>query len=114
MSPINLKKKTFLCVFIHNCKRKKTMSKYGLHSNSEIISFAWKEREDEEERQKKQQNSIFNLALNERMERRHLNIWYHGQGDCLFLHPMDSAWDGGSRAFFISFFIYFYKLRPSM
>lgn len=19
----------------------------------------------------------------------YLNIWYHGQGDCLFLHPMD-------------------------
>jgi hypothetical protein len=44
-----------------------------------------------------------------RQRERHLNIWYHGQGDCLFLHPMDDAADGGSRADFLSSHIY--KLR---
>lgn len=57
---------------------------------------------------KERKTAKFDLQLgtagraSETERKRHLNIWYHGQGDCLFLHPMDDSMDGGSRAHFLS------------
>lgn len=102
-----LKKNSFItCVFVRCKERKACLNTERTQiRNHYFIIYAWAKRRT------KLQNPNFNLASGDgkrrvRESERHLNIWYHGQGDCLYLHPMDEdGMDGGSRAFFI--LIYF-------